>query len=400
MSGALDGVRVIELAHIMAGPVCGVMLSDLGADVIKVERLPKGDGTRSFLPPDIEGESAAFMMLNRGKRGVALDFRSAAGRQAVARLIEGADVVIENFRVGTMERLGLGWEELRRTNPRLVYCQITGFGRTGPLSEQGGFDLIAQGYSGLMSVTGEGPGRAPVKVGTPVTDITAGILGAFGVASALLARERTGEGQRVDTSLFEAGITQSYWQSAIALATGVSPGALGSAHPLTAPYQSFETSDGWINVGASNQGTWTRLTEALSATGLASDPRFETNEARMHHLGELVEVLSPYFSSRTSQECLDALEETGVPAGPVASVGEMLEHPQTLARQMVMSVEHTRLGPVRSIGSPLKMSGAPSGPERSGAPFLGEHTCAVLGEAGYGKEEIDGLLESGAAFAR
>ncbi len=399
MNGALEGVRVIELAHIMAGPVCGLMLSDLGADVIKVERLPKGDGTRSFLPPGIEGESAAFMMLNRGKRGIALDFRSVAGRSAVGRLIEGADVVIENFRVGTMERIGLGWEELRRSNPRLVYCQITGFGRTGPLSGQGGFDLIAQGYSGLMSVTGEGPGRAPVKVGAPVTDITAGILGAFGVASALLARERTGAGQRVDTSLFEAGITQSYWQSAIALATGVSPGALGSAHPLTAPYQSFETSDGWINVGASNQATWTRLTEALSATELASDPRFETNEARMHHLGELVEVLSPYFSSRTSQECLDALEEAGVPAGPVASVGEMLEHPQTRARAMVVSVEHARIGPVRSIGSPLKMSGSPSGPGRSGAPLLGEHTRAVLGEAGYAEQEIEHLLGSGGAFA-
>ena len=399
MNGALEGIRVIELAHIMAGPVCGLMLSDLGADVIKVERLPGGDGTRAFLPPDIDGESAAFMMMNRGKRGIALDFRSAAGLAAVGRLIGDADVVIENFRVGTMERIGLGWKALRRANPRLVYCQITGFGRTGPLAGQGGFDLIAQGCSGLMSVTGEGPGRAPVKVGAPVTDITAGILGAFGVAAALLERERTGKGQRVDTSLFEAGITQTYWQSAIALATGVSPGALGSAHPLTAPYQSFRTSDGWINVGASNQGTWTRLTGALGATGLAADPRFETNEARMGRLDELVELLSPFFSSRTSEEWLAALAEAGVPAGPVASVGEMLEHPQTLAREMVVTVEHARLGPVRSVGCPLKMSGARREPAGSGAPLLGEHTRAVLGEAGYGPEETEKLLESGGAFA-
>ena len=399
MNGALEGVRVIELAHIMAGPVCGLMLSDLGADVIKVERLPGGDGTRAFLPPDVDGESAAFMMMNRGKRGIALDFRTAAGLAAVRRLIGDADVVIENFRVGTMERIGLGWRALRRANSRLVYCQITGFGRTGPLAGQGGFDLIAQGCSGLMSVTGEGPGRAPVKVGAPITDITAGILGAFGVAAALLERERTGKGQRVDTSLFEAGITQTYWQSAIALATGVSPGALGSAHPLTAPYQSFRTSDGWINVGASNQGTWTRLTRAVGATGLARDPRFETNEARMARLDELVELLSPFFSSRTSEEWLSALAEEGVPAGPVASVGEMLEHPQTLAREMVVTVEHARLGPVRSVGCPLKMSGAPPGPEGSGAPLLGEHTRAVLGEAGYGPEETEKLIESGGAFA-
>ena len=399
MNGTLQGVRVIELAHIMAGPVCGLMLSDLGADVIKVERLPRGDGTRAFLPPDIDGESAAFMMMNRGKRGIALDFRSAAGLAAVGRLIGDADVVIENFRVGTMERIGLGWKALRRANPRLVYCQITGFGRTGPLAGQGGFDLIAQGCSGLMSVTGEGPGRAPVKVGAPVTDITAGILGAFGIAAALLERERTGKGQRVDTSLFEAGITQTYWQSAIALATGVSPGALGSAHPLTAPYQSFRTSDGWINVGASNQGTWTRLTRALGATGLATDPRFETNEARMGRLDELVALLSPFFSSRTSEEWLAALAKAGVPAGPVASVGEMLEHPQTLAREMVVTVEHARLGPVRSVGCPLKMSGAHPRPTRSGAPLLGEHTRAVLGEAGYEPEETENLLESGAAYA-
>ena len=216
----------------MAGPVCGLMLADLGADVVKVERLPGGDGSRSFLPPELEGESAAFMMLNRGKRGVALDLRQPQGVEVVRRLAAGADVLIENFRVGTMQRMGLGWEDLSRANPRLVYCQITGFGRTGPLAEAGGFDLIAQGYSGLMSITGEGPGRDPVKVGAPVTDITAGILAAMGVAAALLERERTDRGQRVDTSLLEAGIALTYWQSAIALATGSSPGPLGTAHPL------------------------------------------------------------------------------------------------------------------------------------------------------------------------
>ena len=399
MGGALAGVRVVELAHIMAGPVCGRMLADMGADVVKVESPRGGDPTRALIPLEGVDTSGAFVMMNRGKRGIVVDLKAEAGRGVVRRMLASCDVVIENFRKGVMEGFGLGYESLRDANPGLVYCQITGFGRTGPLADHGGFDLIAQGCSGLMSVTGEGPGRAPVKVGAPVTDITAGILGAFGVAAALLERERTGKGQRVDTSLFEAGITQTYWQSAIALATGVSPGALGSAHPLTAPYQSFRTSDGWINVGASNQGTWTRLTRAVGATGLARDPRFETNEARMARLDELVELLSPFFSSRTSEEWLSALAEEGVPAGPVASVGEMLEHPQTLAREMVVTVEHARLGPVRSVGCPLKMSGAPPGPEGSGAPLLGEHTRAVLGEAGYGPKETEKLLESGGAFA-
>ena len=395
---ALSGIRVIELAHIMAGPVCGLMLGDMGADVVKVERLPGGDGSRAFLPPDVRGESAAFMMLNRGKRGLALDLRSEGGRTLVRRLVSSADVIIENFRTGTMERMGLGYSELSTLNPRLVYCQITGYGRTGPLSHQGGFDLIAQGYSGLMSVTGEGPGRAPVKVGAPVTDITAGILAAFGVVSALFERERTGKGQRVDTSLFEAGITQTYWQSAIALATGASPGPLGSAHPLAAPYQAFPTIDGWINVGASNEATWIGLTEALNVSELREDERFRTNARRMANLDELVRVLAPNFLERTTDSWLERLEDAGVPAGPVASVGEMLEHPQTRARDMVIEVEHKEIGTVRSLGTPLKMSG--SDPEaaqgkRLGAPTLGQHTREVLLEVGLRDVEVDRLMATG-----
>ena len=297
------------------------MLADMGADVVKVERLPSGDGTRGFVPPAVGGESAAFMMLNRGKRGIALDLRAPEGRDVVRALLRDADVVIENFRVGTMEKLGLGWPELSEANPRLVYCQITGFGRSGPLATRGGFDLIAQGYSGLMSITGEGPGREPVKVGAPVTDITAGILGALGVAAALVERGRTGRGSLVDTSLYEAGIAQTYWQSAIALATGRSPGPLGSAHPLSAPYQAFRTADGWINVGASNEPTWAGLVRAVGRPGLGSDERFLTNGARMANLAALIEELTPAFAERTSDEWLELLADEGVPAGPIASVG-------------------------------------------------------------------------------
>jgi len=399
LSGPLSGVRVVELAHIMAGPVCGLMLADMGADVLKVERLPSGDATRGFLPPDINGESAAFMMLNRGKRGVAVDLRAQAGVDVVHRLVSEADVLLENFRVGTMDRIGLGWEVLSESNPRLVYCQITGFGRTGPLSGQGGFDLIAQGYSGLMSITGEGPGREPVKIGTPVTDITAGILAAFGVTAALLERERTGRGQLVDTSLFEAGIVQTYWQSAIALASGVSPGPMGSAHPLAAPYQALSTSDGWINVGASNESTWLRFTEALGRPELREDLRFKTNESRMGHLQELVDTLAPSFAKLTTDEWLERLQVAGVPVGPVASIGEMLEHPQSAARDMVIEVDHVRLGSVPSLGMPIKMSALEKSESKTGAPVLGQHTGEVLSECGYSQEEVAELVKDDVVFS-
>ncbi|MEO1103164.1 MAG: CoA transferase, partial [Pseudomonadota bacterium] len=224
-SGPLVGMKVIELSHIMAGPVCGMMLADMGADVIKVEK-PTGDDTRSFLPPDINGESAAYMMMNRNKRGMALDLKKSEAIEVLRDLLSDADVLIENYRMDTMERLGLGYEVLRAANPRLVYCAISGFGRTGPYAERGGFDLIAQGMSGLMSITGEGPGRPPVKPGAPISDITAGILAAMGCAAAYARAQATGEGQQVDTSLFEAGITLTYWQSAIAFATGLAPGPL------------------------------------------------------------------------------------------------------------------------------------------------------------------------------
>ena len=402
MANPLAGLRVVELTHVMAGPICGLMLGDMGADVIKVERLPGGDTTRFFAPPEIKGESAAFMMLNRGKRGIAVDLRSEEGRRIVRRIAAASDVIIENFRLGTMDRMGLGYDDLAALNERLVYCQITGFGRQGPLASQGGFDLITQGLSGIMSITGEGPGRAPVKVGAPLTDITAGILAAYGVVSALLERERTGRGQRVDTSLFEAGITQTSWQSAIALATGVSPGAMGSAHPMAAPYQAFPTADGWINVGASNDATWTRLTEALDLPELREDERFVTNADRMANLDDLMRVLTPNFLGRSTDSWLERLEDAGVPAGPVASIGEMLEHPQTLAREMVIDVEHSTIGSVKSLGPPVKMSGSEPGPAadsgpRRGAPLLGEHTREVLLDYGYSDVDVDRFFASGVA---
>jgi len=366
--------------------------------VIKVEKVPGGDDSRRSLPPDIGGEAAAFLMVNRNKRGIAVDLKSAAGKKVLRRLVRTADVLIENYRAGTMGRLGLGYEALSKENPGLIYCEISGFGRTGPYAARGGFDLIAQGMSGLMSITGEGPGRPPVKIGAPVTDITAGILGAMGVLAAVVERHKTGRGQRVDTSLFEAGIVHTYWQSAIAFATGVSPGPMGSAHPLNAPYQAFETADGWITVGAANQGNWLRLLEVLEAPELSEDPRFAEPKGRMDHLRELEAALNAIFRKRGNADWLARFEAAGLPAGPVQSILEMQADPQALARQMVVETEHSKLGPVKTLGLPVKFSETP-GEVAAAAPVYGEHSRAVLAEHGYSDAEIAALIDEGVVIA-
>ncbi len=405
MVAPLAGIRVVELAHVMAGPVCGRMLADMGADVVKVEPPGTGDPTRAFAPPRMGEASAAFVMMNRNKRGMVIDLKSGPGREAARRMLTRCDVVIENFRAGVMEELGLGYESLRAENAGLVYCQITGYGRTGPLAGHRGFDLIAQGMTGLMSVTGEGSGRPPVKCGPPLTDITAGILGAMGVATALFARERTGVGQRVDTSLYEAGIVQTFWQSAVALATGESPGPLGSAHPLAAPYEALPTADGWITVGGWNQVNWLRLVRVLGLEGLAEDGRFKSNADRMANLDALRGELSTRLRTATTAAWLERLEAANVPAGPVSSILEMLRHPQTLAREMVVAVPQAgdateAEGPAmpetaETLGMPVKFSAAPASVER-GAPRMGEHTDEVLREYGFDEAEIAELLRSGA----
>ncbi|MCJ2115443.1 CoA transferase [Methylobacterium sp. J-001] len=392
-SGPLAGMRVIELAHIMAGPVCGLMLADMGAEVIKVEKM-EGDDTRRTVPPALEGESAAYMMMNRGKRGLSLDLKNPDGVAVLRRLLANADALIENYRGGTMERLGIGYETLRQEFPTLVYCSLSGFGRTGPYADRAGFDLVAQGMSGLMSVTGEGPGRPPMKCGPPVTDITAGILAAMGVLAAYAHRLRTGKGQAVDTSLFEAGITHTYWQSAIAMATGIAPGPMGSAHPLNAPYEAFETADGWITIGAANQTNWLRMLKAIDAEALAEDPRFALNRHRMANRHDLAATLAPIFRAATSEAWLARLEAGGVPAGPVLDVNAMHRDPQALAREMVVEVAHTRIGPMKTLGLPVKFSDTP-GRVHGAAPLLGEHSRAILAEAGYTAAEIDGLIDRG-----
>jgi len=394
-SGPLEGLRVIDLSHIMAGPACSMLLADMGADVIKVEKSPGGEDARRMVPPSVGDESAAFLIMNRNKRGIALNLKTPDGREALSRLLKNADVLIENYRRGTMEKMGFGYETLRALNPGLIYCSISGFGRTGPYADRGGFDLVAQGMSGLMSITGAGPGAPPMKAGAPVTDITAGILACVGVLAALHMRATSGKGQMVDTSLFEAGIVQTYWHSAICFATGQAPGPMGTAHPLNAPYQAFRASDGWITVGAANQENWLRLLEALEAQELRDNPRFANNAGRMRNLPALVAALTPLFERRTVDEWLLRLEQSGVPAGPVLDIAQMHADPQALAREMIVETTHATAGQVKAIGLPIKFSETPGG-VRNAAPVLGQHTREVLRGLGYSDEEIDRLASLGA----
>jgi crotonobetainyl-CoA:carnitine CoA-transferase CaiB-like acyl-CoA transferase len=395
--GPLAGVKVLELAQIMAGPTCGMLLADLGADVVKVERVPGGDDTRSMDRPSVNGESAAFMAMNRNKRGIALNLKLPAAQEALKRLVAKADVLTENYRKGTLEKLGVGYDTLKRINPALIYCSISGYGRTGPYADKGGYDLIAQGMSGLMATTGE-PGRPPVKVGSPVCDINGGMLAALGVVSAYVHRLRTGVGQMVDTSLFEAGIQQTYWQAAIYFATRESPGASGSAHILSAPYQAFQAKDGWLTIGGANQPNWQRLARVLGAPEWIEDARFLTNTQRMQNLDALVALMNEKLATKTAAEWIALLETAGVPCGPINSIAQMLEDPHALARDMVVELEHPKAGRTRAIGLPIKLSATPGKVARP-APLFGQHTREVLTEFGFGVAEIEDLIRSGAAVA-
>ena len=379
----------------MAAPTCGLMLSDMGADVIKVERLPNGDDIRK-LAPFVEGVSSPFVMMNRNKRGIAIDLKSAEGQAVLKDLIKDADILIENYRQGAVEAFGVGYEEVKQFNERLIYCSISGFGRSGPYSSKGGFDLVAQGMSGLMSITGESADRPPVKVGAPVTDITAGVLGAMGILGALFKRGKTGKGQLVDTSLFEAGIMHTFWQSSIYFGSGEIPKAMGSAHPLMAPYQAFKTKDGWINVGSANQGLWEKLLVVLGAEKVLSEEKFSDPNRRLENLSELEELLTDFFGREKTEVWIEKLEAAGIPAGPVLNIEEMSLDPQTIARRMVREVgNHGETFKV--IGHPVKYSDYDTQIELS-APKLGEHTREIMAEIGYNEKKINLLLEKGSVY--
>jgi crotonobetainyl-CoA:carnitine CoA-transferase CaiB-like acyl-CoA transferase len=391
--GPLRGMRVLELAQIMAGPTCGMLLADMGADVVKVEKLLGGDDARGYKEPSVNGVSAPFMMLNRNKRGLALNLKHPRGRDVLLRMVREADVLTENFRRGTLEKLGLSYEVLAAVNPGLIYCSVSGYGRSGPDADKGGFDLIAQGFAGLMSITGEA-GGAPVKTGNSVADINAGILAALGILAAYAHKLQTGEGQVVDTSLMEAALQQTYWHAAIYFATGSSPGPTGSAHLLTAPYQAFRTRDGWINIGGANQANWERIAEVVGHPEWRDDARFTTNSARVTNRSALSDAMNAVLVTRSKTEWIAAFDAAGVPVGPVHTIGEALEHPQTLARGMVAEVVHPQAGTMKTLGCPIHFSRTPTRITRP-APMLGEHTRELLREYGYDDAAIDALVADG-----
>ncbi|MBO1114157.1 CaiB/BaiF CoA transferase family protein [Bordetella petrii] len=392
-TGPLAGMRVLELAQIMAGPTCGMMLADMGADVVKVEKLPGGDDSRGYSEPVVNGVSAPFMILNRNKRGIALNLKTEQGREILLRMVRDADVLTENYRRGTLEKLGLGYDLLSGINPGLIYCAVSGYGRDGPYGDKAGFDLIAQGFAGLMSITGE-PEGAPVKTGNSIADINAGILATVGILAAYAHKQKTGRGQVVETSLMEAALQQTYWHAATYFATGVSPGPTGSAHLLTAPYQAFETQDGWINIGGANQANWERIAQVLGHPEWCADPRFNNNKARMQNLDSLTAAMSGVLRQHGRDHWLAAFDAAGVPAGPVHDIGQALTHPQVLARNMVVELRHPQAGPTRALGCPIHFSETPAQVRRP-APMLGEHTRELLGEYGYSPAQIDGFASAG-----
>ena len=392
--GALDGLTVVDLSRVLAGPYCTMTLGDLGARVIKIEEPGKGDDTRTWGPPFWGGISCYYLSVNRNKESVTLDLKTGGGRAVLWQLIERADILVENFRPGTLERLGFGWDECSARNPRLVYASVSGYGVTGPEASRAGYDLIAQGEGGVMSLTGE-PDGAPMKAGVSQADIVAGMWALSGILAALVARATSGRGQRVDASLLDGQIGLLTYYTANLWATGTEPERLGNRHPNLTPYGTFPCSDGWITIGAGNDTLFGKLCAALGAPLLATYPEFATNPRRLEHRSGLEAELAALTRRHSATEALENLRAAGVPAGRVRTVPEALADPQTLARGMVVDLPHPVIPDFRTIGTPVKLSDTPGVP-RTAPPALGEHTERVLAELGYGPEQFARLRDEGA----
>ena len=392
MTRALEGIRILDLTQVMAGPYCTMLLCDMGADVIKVEP-PTGDSTRR-MPGAIGTDSPSFNAVNRGKRGVVVDLKQVAGRDTVRRLAVSADVLVENYRPGVLARFGLGYEDLTRRYPMLVYASISGYGQTGPSAGKGGFDLVAQGVSGLMSVTGEA-GGPPVKVGVPITDLGAGLFAVTGILAALLARARTGRGQLVDTSLVDAGVALSVWEATQYFSGRGVPEPLGSAHRMNAPYQAIRCADGYITVGGANDRIFRRLCDALGHPEWADDPDHRDDEHRVRNRVALVARIEAVMASRPRAHWLALFEGRDIPCGPINNYEEVMADPHIRARELVVETDHPTLGRIKTLGTPLKLSDTPLIPGRP-APLLGQHTDEVLREVGLTPDEIAELRRVGA----
>jgi crotonobetainyl-CoA:carnitine CoA-transferase CaiB-like acyl-CoA transferase len=388
---SLDGIRVIDLSRVIAGPWCGALLADLGADVIKVEDTGSGDESRTW-PPHKDGEAAAYLLLNRNKRSLTLDLKAPEGVGVVKALVRNADVLIENFRTGTMESFGLGYETLAALNPRLVYCSVSAFGRTGPRKDSAGYEALMQAFSGIMSITGE-PGGQPVRSAVSFLDLSTGILCALGVTNALLHRQRTGLGQRVDGSLLDTAVSLLAYHAEGYLLAGSVPRALGSGHPSLSPYRNFKCKDGqWVFVAAANDRFWQRLARALGLEALATDPRYAVNKDRVTNRQELEDLLERTIAQYEREPLLELLDKADVPATPVNTVGQVMEERQVVEGGMIQRVTHPVLGEIPVLGTPLKFSRMSPGVRRA-APLRGEHTDGVLAECGYSAAAIQALRE-------
>jgi crotonobetainyl-CoA:carnitine CoA-transferase CaiB-like acyl-CoA transferase len=374
--GPLDGIRVLDLTRALAGPYCTMFLGDFGADVVKVEQPQVGDDSRGWGPPFVGTESAYFLSINRNKQSITIDLKRSEGIELVRRLAGAADVLIENFRPGTMERFGLGEPQLRALNPRLIYASLSGFGADGPMKDSPGYDLVMQAYGGFMSITGTRDGE-PTKVAVAIIDIVAGLMLGKAIMAALFSRERTGSGQKIDTSLLEAEVACLIPYGSDYLASGKVPGRWGNAHPNIVPYQTFNTRDGYMVVGAASEGNWHRLCQAIGRPELAGDPRFAKNAQRVAHREELIATLQGTFRARDTADWLELLSDAGLPCGPVNTIDKVFTDPQVLHRNMLLEVEHPTAGKVRMAGMPVKFSCSPA-TLRLPPPLLGQHSEAVL----------------------
>ena len=392
MTVALGNIKVVDLTRTLAGPFCTMMLGDMGADVIKIEEPQLGDETRSWTP-FWNGESTQFLSFNRNKRSLSVNLKEKEGVEIVLALAANADVMVESFRTGALDRMGLGYKEASRVNPRIVYCSISGYGRTGPLAEKPGYDLVIQGYGGLMHLTGE-PDGPPLRVGFSLVDLFAGMMAYGSIMTALYSRETTGKGQWVEASLLDGQVATMSYHATAYLGTGVEPQRLGSGHPSIVPYQSFPAFDGYFILGCPNEGLWRRFCTAIQRPDLMEDPRFKTNTDRVDHRAECAEVLSEIFRTRPVAEWLDIISAAGVPCGPINRVSQVVNDPQVLARDMVVGVPHPNVPDFRTSGSPLKLADTPPNMRRP-PPLLGQHNQEVLAEMGYTPEQIAELRRKG-----
>ena len=388
----LEGIKVLDLSRALAGPYCTMLLGDMGADVIKIERPGKGDDSRAWGPPFIEGESAYFLSINRNKKSITLNLKSEKGKEILFKLIKISDVLIETNRPGVMEKLGLSFEEVKKVNPKIVYCSISGFGQTGPYKLRPGFDQVIQGMGGLMSITGE-ENRPPIKVGVAITDVGAGMYAAIGILAALLRRDKTGKGEYIDVSMLDGTISWLTYQSGRYFASGEVPKPMGSGHPLIVPYQAFKTKDIYINIAVGNDSLWRKFCETIGLN-IADDPKFSTNAKRVENKEKLIKILNEILSKKTGKEWLEILNKAGIPCGPIYKLNDIFSDPHVLSRGMVSEIEHPKAGKIKLTGVPIKFKNSP-GKIRLHPPLLGENNFEILEEIGYKKEEIEKFREEG-----